>query len=107
MIRLDLPLIGPALALLPALRLQARRDRVSTLLHGLPGTGKSHLLDLLAAELTGGVRVTIESLNGQSLDVATGARHNAADLFSGVNMGAAVKDAEAFCDAREARKLAA
>lgn len=69
MIRLDLPLIGPALATLEAARAITRQtDRVAILLHGSPGVGKSHILDTLAIELTGS-KFAIEHHNGQSVSV--------------------------------------
>lgn len=69
MIRLDLPLIGPAVSILETARaLAARRDRFGILLHGNPGVGKSHLLDRFALDLTGS-RFAIEQVNGQSVSV--------------------------------------
>jgi replication-associated recombination protein RarA len=69
MIALDLPLIGPAASVLEAARELARqRDRLAILLHGAPGTGKSHLLDKLALELTGS-KFAIEQVNGQSAGI--------------------------------------
>jgi replication-associated recombination protein RarA len=69
MISLELPLIGPAASVLDAARaLAARRDRLAILLHGSPGVGKTHLLDLLALECTGS-KFAIEQVNGQSLGI--------------------------------------
>lgn len=69
MIRLDLPLIGPAVSTLEAARAVTRQtDRVAILLHGSPGVGKSHVLDALAIELTGS-KFAIEQHNGQSVSV--------------------------------------
>jgi chromosomal replication initiation ATPase DnaA len=68
MIALDLPLIGPAASVLDAARALARSERLAILLHGHPGVGKTHLLDLLALELTGS-RFAIEHVNGQSVSV--------------------------------------
>lgn len=69
MIRLDLPLIGPAVAILEAARAITRKtDRVAILLHGPPGVGKSHVLDALALELTRS-QFAIEQHNGQSVSV--------------------------------------
>lgn len=70
MIRLDLPLIGSAVSTLETVRALARRhDRLAVLVHGEPGVGKSHLLELLAGELTEGADVAVERVNGQSLSV--------------------------------------
>ena len=69
MIRLDLPLIGPAVSVMETARaLAARHDRLAILLHGDPGVGKSHVLDLLAIELTGSP-FAIEQMNGQSIGI--------------------------------------
>jgi replication-associated recombination protein RarA len=69
MIDLSLPLIGPAVELLPTLQqLPIRNRKVAVLLHGDPGTGKSHLLDLFANNLTGS-KWAIEHVNGQSVSV--------------------------------------
>jgi hypothetical protein len=69
MIRLDLPLIGPAVSVLETARVLASRHRsVAILTHGDPGVGKSHLLDLLAAEITGSP-FAVERVNGQSLGI--------------------------------------
>lgn len=69
MIALDLPLIGPAASVLEAARALTANDRLAILLHGSPGVGKSHLLDLLALELTNGSPFAIERVNGQSVSV--------------------------------------
>lgn len=70
MIALDLPLIGPAASVLEAARALVRsNDRLAILTHGNPGGGKSHLLDLLARDLTGGSPFAIEQCNGQSVSV--------------------------------------
>jgi ATPase family associated with various cellular activities (AAA) len=71
MIDLTIPLIGPAagvLATLRALVKQANAKGLAILAEGNPGGGKSHMLDLLAVELTGS-RFAIETVNGQSLNV--------------------------------------
>ncbi|MGA3170346.1 MAG: ATP-binding protein [Chthoniobacteraceae bacterium] len=69
MIRLDLPLVGPAVSVLETARaLATRHQSVAILLHGDPGVGKSHLLDLLALEMTGSP-FAIERVNGQSLGI--------------------------------------
>lgn len=69
MIRLDLPLIGPAVSVLETARALSRRhDRLAILLHGDPGVGKSHLLEQLAHEIAGSA-FAIEQVNGQSLGV--------------------------------------
>jgi MoxR-like ATPase len=69
MIARNLPLTGPAASVLDAARaLKQRRDRLAILLHGSPGVGKTHLLDLLADEITGSPHA-IEHVNGQSLSV--------------------------------------
>ena len=69
MIRLDLPLVGPAVSVLETARALARRhDRLALLLHGDPGVGKSHILEQLALELTRS-KFAIEQVNGQSLGV--------------------------------------
>jgi len=69
MIRLDLPLIGPAVSFLETARaLGQKHDRIAILAHGSPGVGKTHALDQLALELTGS-RFAIEQVNGQSLSV--------------------------------------
>lgn len=69
MIALELPLIGPAASVLGAARELAReRDRLAILTEGNPGVGKSHLLDLLAVELTRS-HFAIERVNGQSLGI--------------------------------------
>lgn len=86
MIALELPLIGPAASVLGAARkLAGRSDRLAILAEGNPGVGKSHLLDLLALELTRS-RFAIERINGQSLgiDVVREWRERAAygNLFS-------------------------
>jgi hypothetical protein len=71
MIDLTLPLIGPIVEKLAAIReLVATNDRLALLLHGDPGVAKSHALDLFAMELTGS-NFAIEHVNGQSVDVAT------------------------------------
>jgi MoxR-like ATPase len=68
-IALELPLIGSAASVLGAARgLAQTRDRLSILAEGNPGIGKSHLLDLLALELTG-TTFAIERVNGQSLGI--------------------------------------
>jgi len=70
MIALDLPLIGPAASILEAARALIKTSpRLAILLHGSPGVGKTHLLDLLALELTGGSQFAIERVNGQSVSV--------------------------------------
>jgi hypothetical protein len=86
MIDLSLPLIGPAVQTLAFLQaLLKRKPTLAALLHGTPGSGKSHLLDKLALELVGagsernGVGAcggmerrehpAIEHVNGQSLTV--------------------------------------
>lgn len=69
MIALELPLIGPAASVLGAARELARqRDPIAILCEGDPGVGKSHLLDLLALELTGSP-FSVESVNGGSLGI--------------------------------------
>lgn len=69
MIALHLPLIGPAASVLEAARAMARRhDRLAIITEGNPGVGKSHLLDLLAIELTRSP-FAIERINGQSLGI--------------------------------------
>src|SRR6185369_7476499 len=69
MIALDLPLIGPAASVLEAARAAAKKaERTAILLYGNPGVGKTHLLDLLALELTGS-KFAIEHVNGQSVSV--------------------------------------
>ncbi|MEA3207841.1 MAG: hypothetical protein QOE70_898 [Chthoniobacter sp.] len=69
MINLALPLIGPIVTTLTALReLPIRHDRLAVLLHGDPGVAKSHTLDLLALELTGS-KFAVEQVNGQSVSV--------------------------------------
>jgi replication-associated recombination protein RarA len=69
MIALDLPLIGPAVSILETARALARqRDRVAILLHGPPGVGKTHMLDLLALEIAGS-KFAVEQINGQSLGI--------------------------------------
>lgn len=69
MIALDLPLIGPAASVLDAARaIAAGTERLAILLHGFPGVGKTHLLDVLALELTGS-KFAIEHVNGQSVSV--------------------------------------
>lgn len=69
MIRLDLPLIGPAVSFLETARVVAgRHDRFGILAYGSPGVGKTHALDQLAAELTGSP-FAVEHVNGQSLTV--------------------------------------
>jgi chromosomal replication initiation ATPase DnaA len=68
-IALDLPLIGPAASILEAARALAQStERLAILLHGTPGVGKTHLLDLLALELTRS-KFAIEHVNGQSVSV--------------------------------------
>jgi MoxR-like ATPase len=68
-IALELPLIGPAAAVLGAAReLGRKRSALTILCEGNPGVGKSHLLDLLALELTGSP-FSIEKVNGQSLGI--------------------------------------
>jgi hypothetical protein len=68
-IALDLPLIGPAASILEAARALAQAtERLAILLHGTPGVGKTHLLDLLALELTRS-KFAIEHVNGQSVSV--------------------------------------
>ena len=85
MIRLDLPLIGPALETAAVLRAIPRTRGINVLLHGEPGVAKSHLLDLFALELTGS-KHAIETVNGQSVsvDLVRQWRHDAAygNLFS-------------------------
>ncbi len=69
MIALNLPLIGPAVSTLEAARALGRqRDRLAILLEGNPGVGKSHVLDILARELTGS-EFAVEQVNGQSLGI--------------------------------------
>lgn len=73
MIALDLPLIGPAASVLGAARDLAQRARaakapLAILSEGNPGVGKSHLLDMLALELTHSP-FAIERVNGQSLGI--------------------------------------
>jgi len=54
MIDLTLPLIGPILEIATLLRALLRKKRLNAaLLHGSPGVGKTHLLDLLALEISG------------------------------------------------------
>jgi chromosomal replication initiation ATPase DnaA len=68
-IALDLPLIGPAASVLEAARAVAKKaERTAILVYGNPGVGKTHLLDLLALELTGS-KFAIEHVNGQSVSV--------------------------------------
>jgi ATPase family associated with various cellular activities (AAA) len=68
-IALELPLIGPAASVLGAARELARgRSALAILCEGDPGVGKSHLLDLLALELTRSP-FAIERINGQSLGI--------------------------------------
>lgn len=75
MIDLSLPLIGPAVQNTAFLRsLLARKPTLAALLHGPPGSGKSHLLDLFALDLVGAEKgktthPSIEHVNGQSLTV--------------------------------------
>jgi ATPase family associated with various cellular activities (AAA) len=69
MIDLSTPLIGPAAGVLATLRVLAKQAKdLAILAEGNPGGGKSHLLDLLAVELTGS-KFAIETVNGQSLNV--------------------------------------
>ena len=69
MIDLTLPLIGPILEIATLLRVLLRKKRLNAaLLHGSPGVGKTHLLDLLALEISGSSHA-IEQVNGQSLSV--------------------------------------
>jgi hypothetical protein len=69
MIDLSIPLIGPAADVLRSIRVLAKqRDRLAILAEGRPGGGKSHLLDLLALDLTGS-KHAVETVNGQSLNV--------------------------------------
>lgn len=69
MINLTLPLIGPVLDIANLLRALLKKKRLhAALLHGPPGVGKSHLLDLLALEITASPHA-IEQVNGQSLSV--------------------------------------
>lgn len=71
MISLELPLIGPAASVLGAARELVKRDSaggIAVLCEGNPGVGKSHLLDLLALELTRS-HFAIERVNGQSLGI--------------------------------------
>jgi hypothetical protein len=71
MISLELPLIGPAVSVLGAVRELVKRDTaggIAVLCEGNPGVGKSHLLDLLALELTRS-SFAIERVNGQSLGI--------------------------------------
>lgn len=69
MITLELPLIGPAASVLGAAReLGSDRSALAILCEGNPGVGKSHLLDLLALELTRSP-FAIERVNGQSLGI--------------------------------------
>lgn len=69
MITPDQTLIGPAAKVLAAGRSLAQTsDKVAILLDGNPGCGKSHLLDILALELTGS-KFAIETINGQSLRI--------------------------------------
>lgn len=69
MIALELPLIGPAASVLGAAReLAGQRNLLAVLCEGNPGIGKSHLLDLLALELTRSP-FAIERINGQSLGI--------------------------------------
>jgi MoxR-like ATPase len=66
---LDKPLIGCAQKTLDTLRaLAAKREKLCILCEGAPGIGKSHLLDVLALELTGS-KFAIETVNGQSLKI--------------------------------------
>jgi hypothetical protein len=70
-IDLTVPLIGPAAGVLATLRSlvkQAKAKGLAILAEGNPGGGKSHMLDLLALELTGS-KHAIETVNGQSLNV--------------------------------------
>jgi MoxR-like ATPase len=68
-IALEIPLIGPAASVLGAAReLAGRKDRLAIITEGNPGVGKSHLLDLLALELTRSP-FAIERVNGQSLGI--------------------------------------
>jgi len=69
MITQDQTLIGPAAKVLATLRtLASQRDKIAVLLEGNPGSGKSHLSDALALELTSS-KFAIETVNGQSLNV--------------------------------------
>lgn len=62
-------LFGPAAAILAAARaVLGKRDRAALLFDGDPGTGKTTLADLLAAEITG-TPYAIETLNGQSVGI--------------------------------------
>jgi MoxR-like ATPase len=69
MIDLSLPLIGPAAAVLATVRALAKqREQLAILAEGNPGGGKSHLLDVLALDLTKS-KFAIETINGQSLKI--------------------------------------
>jgi hypothetical protein len=69
MIDLSIPLIGPAASVLATVRALAKQqDRLAILAEGNPGGGKSHLLELLALDLTGS-KFAIETCNGQSLSI--------------------------------------
>jgi hypothetical protein len=71
MIALEFPLIGPAASVLGAARELRKREStapLAILCEGNPGVGKSHLLDLLALELTKSP-FAIERVNGQSLGI--------------------------------------
>lgn len=70
MINTSLQLVGHAAKVLQAGRVLAgRADKLSLLLHGAPGVGKSDISDRIALELTGGAVAAIEHVNGQSLTI--------------------------------------
>lgn len=69
MIDLSKPIIGPAASVLPALRSLVKRHKaVAVLLDGMPGVGKSHVLDQFALEITGNI-CAVEHRVGQALTV--------------------------------------
>jgi hypothetical protein len=70
MVNLNLPIIGPAALSLAHKRALGRRCKsLATLDFGPPGSGKTHINDLFALELTGGQEHSIERVNGQSVTV--------------------------------------